>query len=420
MSRPLFFVYYALVLCFGIALSFSFSGIGHSKKASISFISLVAGSGIIQILIYIFFSEDIIWKLYPIITHLPLGIVMHNVFHKKVSTIAASVSLSYLCHQPSKWFGLLFDAFTKSHIIEYIMRSLILITVAIWAICRISPYVSKLFNKETKSIFVFGGIPIIFYIYDYVTSVYTNLWQNNYNVASEFLPFLLCVVVIIFYSVYYNEYEKNKIAENKEHVVSIAMKQQSKELEAMKVRDTEIKILRHDMRHLLNNVATSIEHNDKNTALKLISAYISRIESTDIHRYCENDTLNYIIANCHDTCRELNIKFHVSVDIQELNIDMASFSTIVSNALENAINAQKLLPEKDRKIRFMLKTLDDKLLLSVKNPYKTAPIFVGDLPINEEEGHGYGTQSIKYMTERLGGKYQFSTQNDLFVLRIII
>lgn len=420
MSEALFFAYYAMVLISGTALALIFSGIRYSKKSTISFISLVAGSGIAQILIYIFFGEDIVWKLYPIITHLPLCIVMYTVFHKKIPTIAAAVSLSYLCNQPSKWFGLLFKAFTKNQIAEYSIRILILIFVVFVAVYRISPYVSRLFNKETKSIFVFGGIPIIYYIYDYTTSVYANLWLNNYKVAAEFLPFLLCVAVMLFYSVYYNEYEKNKIAENKEHVVSITMKQQGKELEAMKIRNTETRILRHDMRHLLNNVAISIEQDDKDTALELISAYISRIESTDIHRYCENDTLNYIIANCEDTCRELNIKFNVSVDVQELTIDITSFSTIVSNALENAINAQKLLPEKDRKIRFMLKTLEGKLLLSVKNPYKTEPVFMGDLPVNEDEGHGYGTQSIKYMTERLGGKYQFSIQNELFVLRVII
>ncbi len=420
MSEELFFSYYTLILIFGIWLSFSFAGISTSKKSVISFFALLAGSGLVQILIFVLFDEDIVWKLYPIITHLPIGIVLYTVFKKRVSTVMAAVSLAYLCCQPSKWFGLLIEAFTKSQIAEYIVRIIILVAVCIISIYLISPYVSRIYNKDTKSIFVFGGIPIVYYVYDYITAVYTDLWLYNSRATAEFLPFLLCVLVMLFYIVYYREYEKKTNAEHKENIVQTAMRQQGKELEAMRNSNTETRILRHDMRHLLNNVAMSIKQDDKETALALISGYISRIESASFHRYCENDMLNYIISNSENTCREYNIKFNVKVEIQELAIDTSLFASIVSNALDNAINAQKSLPEEKRQINLMIKTSEDKLLLSVKNPYKNLPMFIDGLPVNEDKGHGYGTQSIQYMTERLGGKCQFLIKDNMFVLRAII
>ena len=68
----------------------------------------------------------------------------------------------------------------------------------------------------------------------------------------------------------------------------------------------------------------------------------------------------------------------------------------------------------------MIKTVDEKLLLSVKNPVDKTPVFSDGLPVSEKKGHGYGTKSIRYMAERLGGKCKFSVENGWFVLRIII
>ena len=68
----------------------------------------------------------------------------------------------------------------------------------------------------------------------------------------------------------------------------------------------------------------------------------------------------------------------------------------------------------------MLKNSDGRLLLSVKNLFKDMPAFVDGIPTTDKRGHGYGTQSIRYMTEKLGGKCQFSSQNDMFILRVVI
>jgi sensor histidine kinase regulating citrate/malate metabolism len=68
----------------------------------------------------------------------------------------------------------------------------------------------------------------------------------------------------------------------------------------------------------------------------------------------------------------------------------------------------------------MLKYEDEHLLLSIRNSYLKAPIFSDGLPVTNKKDHGYGTQSIRYMTERLGGNCMFSIENQQFILRVII
>ena len=110
----------------------------------------------------------------------------------------------------------------------------------------------------------------------------------------------------------------------------------------------------------------------------------------------------------------------VELRVDYLEKDELLFCSILQNALDNAYNAQLLLDPSRRNIHILLNTVDEKLLLSVKNPTKHSPLFVDGIPVSTEPGHGYGTQSIRYMTERLGGNCQFSVQDDTFILRVVI
>lgn len=182
----------------------------------------------------------------------------------------------------------------------------------------------------------------------------------------------------------------------------------------------ETSLLRHDMRLLLSNLALSIEKDDKEASLKMISGFVTQVEAASVHRYCKNDTINYVLASFEGKCRVQQIDFCVTIELNELSVDEMMFSSIVSNALDNALNAQRELPPADRKITLMLKDSDGKLLLSVKNTFNGTPVFIDGLPTTNRKGHGYGTQSIRYMTEKLGGKCQFSTHDNIFILRVVL
>lgn len=318
------------------------------------------------------------------------------------------------------WIGLLFEEITHNDTFVWIIRILVMLIVAFATICYLSSYISEIFNKDIKSVLIFSIIPFVYYIFDYVVSVYTDLWTSNYRIAAEFLAFFLCGSYMAFCVVYYKEYEKKADAERKEQIVNITMQQQAKEIEAVKKSNTETNLLRHDMRLFLSNLALSIEQNDKENSLKMISGFVSKVEATAINRYCKNDTVNYILTNYMNKCKDEEIRFNVTVEVDDISVDEILLSSIISNALDNALNAQIKLPVSLRQIYLMLKNSNGKLLLSVKNPYKETPVLVDGIPTTNKKGHGYGTQSIRYMTEKLGGKCQFSIQNDLFILRVII
>ena len=231
---------------------------------------------------------------------------------------------------------------------------------------------------------------------------------------------MLCIAFFLFCVVYYEQYERKADAEQKENLVRVAVEQQSRELEAVKRSEQELRLLRHDMRMILGNLSVCIESGDTQTAREIISHYSDYVTGTKVEHYCKNTIVNCVLSAFAGKCKEEKVAFTYTVGVEDLPVDDIVFSTILSNALDNALNAQRELPEEQRYVKLMLKRVKGKLLLSVKNPTRTVPTFIDGLPLSPKAGHGYGTKSIRYMTERLGGHCQFAVQEGVFSLRVVL
>lgn len=127
-----------------------------------------------------------------------------------------------------------------------------------------------------------------------------------------------------------------------------------------------------------------------------------------------------IIASYENRIQEGNIDFHYQLTVpKKLAISDIDLTSILSNALENALKAVLLLED----YRFIQLTIEEKcgkLLISIENNYLNEPIFVDGIPISKEKNHGFGSQSIVYTVDKLNGNCQFSVSNHHFILRIVI
>lgn len=410
----------AVLLGFGTILSAAFSGIRFNRENRLAFLGMFLFSGGLQLLASIYISTDIVWKLYPPITHLPLILLLCIRYRKSAATAMAAAFTAYFCCQPAKWVGVILLFTTHSQSWEYIGRILCLILVGYLAWIYLAPCLSEIFNKDTRSVCIFGIVPTVFYFFDYVTVVYTSLWQRSNRIVVEFLPFFLFVVYMLFCIVYYREYEKKADAERRAHMIRITTEQQARELTSMEQNQQQIRLMRHDMRLFLGNLSVALEEGDLEHAKKMVAAYTDSVEKTEVRRFCENNTVNYVLSHFAARCEAQKISFQTDIEIEKDIPDELAFSSILSNALDNALNAQLELPEKKRRVKVLLKNSDGRLLLSVKNPFRKPPRFVDGIPVSARAGHGYGTQSIRYLTERAGGNCQFSVQKDMFVLRVIL
>ena len=420
MENLLYFTHYGLLLLFGVVLSLIFAGVRLDWKVLLHMLAVFALSALMQMVLLARLGEDTVWKLYPLITHIPIAALLVLVYRRRISTAVAAVTTAYLCCQISKWLGLLAYSLTGDTLAETMVRIVMLVLSFFLVRHYLAPPAAKLYTKDDRSVWIFGTVPLVYYLFDYITGVYSELLTSNHRTTVEFLPFVLCLTHLVFCSVYYKEYEQKADLERKDQMIHFTAEQQARELAALKRSYQELQILRHDMRLLLNNLTMCMYQDDKQTAEKLIESYLEAINRTAVIRYCQSDAVNYVLSDLTARCQEQNVKLQVTVQIGQDLPDEAMFCSILANAFDNALNAQKQLPEEKRSIRLMLKTTNGKLLLSLKNACGKPPVFAEGLPLATKAGHGYGTQSIRFLTERLGGNCRFSMEGDTFILRVIL
>ena len=216
------------------------------------------------------------------------------------------------------------------------------------------------------------------------------------RVVVEFAPFLLCICYLVFCVVYFKQYEEKQEIENRSRLMKIKQEQSAKEIETIKRSERSISLLRHDMRHFLNTISDFIENGELEKAQKYIHSIIVTADKTVNKRYCSNNTVNMILSSYEDVINEKGIDFQYTLCIpKELPISDVDMTSILSNALENAVNAVLILDENQRFIELNLMEKNGKILFSLENSYAVKPKLVDGMPISKEKEHGFGTQSIR-------------------------
>lgn len=422
MTHPLtYYLYYALLLVFGTYLSLAFSGVRRTLKNILLGIAIIAFCGVLQIIGLSLWGENMLWRIYPLICHLPIALALRFIWGKRLLTIVASITTAYLYCQPSKWLGLMVAAVTENQLTGDLIRIFGLLLTGSACFWYLSSVTAELFNKKNTSVLLVAGVPIFYYIFCYSVRIYSTFWLNHIELVSEFLLFLVSTLELLFCTIYYKLDLQKMHAQRKAEIIRIAAEQQEKELEAIRRSEQEIRLLRHDMRLFLSEVAICLDSADYDGARKIIDGVRTNVDATTVSRYCNIPTVNYILSDYAERCSRAKVTFTPTLDLQVLPLDEILFASILSNALDNAFDAQADVSVEERCIEMMLSYVNGKILLSVENTFGKPPVFKDGMPTSSRgEGHGYGTQSIRYVTERLGGNCQFTVQGNRFLFRAVI
>ena len=412
---------YGVLLFFGNFIATSFIGIERTRDNNIILIIFSLFIYSLQILSYVLLGAEYTAMLYPLITHLPSLLLFVFYYRKKFFSCLFSIMSAYLCCEISHWFGVLALFFSNEIWVLYVVR--ITVTIPIWycIVKYVAPSISLIFSKSKKTILIFGILPLSYYIFDYSATVYTKLLFSGSPVIYEFLPLFLCIAYLFFNTVYFKEYEQKCEAERYYQIMELHKAQSIKEIEAIRHLEYEISLVSHDMRHFLNNILSYIENENNDKAKSYIRDVIEMTNKTIIHKFCSNELVNMVLSSYQIKMKDYDTKLKATVEIPtSLPFSDVEFTSILANGLENAIQAVSKLEVEKRIITLDLYMIDNKLLLSIKNPYTQKVIFENGTPTSRNPGHGLGTQSIKYVTTKLNGNCQFTADDGIFALRIVL
>lgn len=421
MDKCLEILHFGTILLFGIYLSAAFLGIWLNRRNCLVLLAVSAVAGMADAAFYVLYGIRFTEEIYPLITHLPLVIFFVLFYKYRFLSSVIAVLTAYLSCQMSNWMGLLVQSVTEKSWVYYCVRIITTVVVFIILIRYVAAVVAQFLQKSAKDIMIFGMIPVAYYLYDYAVTVYTELLYSGIKVITELLACMLYIFYVVFVLVYFKQYEEKQETKQRNHLMEMQRAQSEKELDRMKRSEYLVSIMRHDMRHFLNDISGFIKNGEYDRAQTYIYEIIENVDATVEKKYCANKIVNLILSSYETMIWEKKIEFKYSVEIPgELEYSDSDISAILSNALENAVHAVSFLEQGRRKIELDMHMNNDKLLISLKNTYDGKQRLVDGMPQTKERGHGFGTQSIRYMTEKLKGNCQFVTEGQYFILRVVL
>lgn len=136
-----------------------------------------------------------------------------------------------------------------------------------------------------------------------------------------------------------------------------------------------------------------------------------------------NETLDLVLTEKSLLCRKYNISLSCMVDGKWLDfLSTADLYSLFGNALDNAIEAVSSAEESHRVITLRAARQQKMLLIHMDNYCPAEPTFSDGLPVTtkeDEQYHGFGTRSIRYIVHRYGGELNMGWKDDRFDLDIL-
>jgi F0F1-type ATP synthase membrane subunit b/b' len=351
--------------------------------------------------------------------HLPL-IFIFSLYYKRPWLISAvSVLSGYLCCQAPRWVGFLAGAALGSRLADHIFYVGAVFLSYYFLKKYVAGSIRKFMEISTKSCLFLGGVPLFYYLFDYTTTIITDVLYRGTKWAVQFMPSTVSVFYFVFVILYYAETQKQVALQRERDMLDTQFRLAQAEFASLRQLQQNAASYRHDMRHhfsLLQGLASK-EH------IEEIKEYLRTAQSdmdaiTPI-RFCENETVNLILSTFAAKAKHSGILLTIDAKLPDsLPFSDTELCSLLSNALENAINASKnIIDNTERIILLRMYSKNNKLCIDLRNSYQIEPTIHQGMPVSKEQGHGIGTKSMAHIVEKHGGVFQFSVKDGWFIFQ---
>lgn len=260
-----------------------------------------------------------------------------------------------------------------------------------------------LFGGDIEEMLVNNYVPLIFLIL-LGLSVYLSIFHSLKTITKQ-----------------YAMREENQKMQAEREYLKLAAGNMSHRLELMEEISAQNSRANHDRRHFNNVLLELLEQGKTGETVALLKSHNQAVPM--IRKvYCENPAVNAAVSHYTGLAEQAGILTEITLDIPvELNVDTLELSMVVSNLMENAIQACESLPDgANPYLRFNCRSVG-RLLLELENPCtEDTTLDENGFPIAHEEGHGVGSKSVAAFAKKYDGELIYKIENGVFRVRLLV
>ena len=378
---------------------------------------LLAAQGISLVLLGYSATREI----YPLIVHLPLWALLVLLFQTPKLQTAVSILVAYQYCQLPRWVASLGLVIPEEHWLYHILYIPVAGLFLLLMRRYLASSIRRFMERSRKVCLLTGLVPVLYYVFDYVSAVYTGMLNSGNVAAVQFMPSVVSVAYLVFTVLYNSELEKQIRVERERDVLAAQLHQSKIALSAMKDSQERTRQYRHDMRHHFTLLQVLAAENNMEKVQQYLRAAQQDIEALAPAHYCSNEVVNLLMAYYAREAKARHVKLRVTAELpSQLSCSETELCSLLSNGLENAIYAASQVETPNRReVSVRLGIHRENLLIQIENTYTGTLFWQDGLPCTEQKGHGFGTRSIRAIVRAHGGEAIFRVKDGVFQLRIL-
>ena len=250
---------------------------------------------------------------------------------------------------------------------------------------------------------------------------------HDHETMSASLCYLICALLCCLCVYYTPQLSRDRYRAELETIDRMVSEARNAHYEAVKKSSYEIRRSRHDMKNHMIALRELAQQERTEELIKYIDSITEQIDAAAPPYRSGNDIADVIIADKHAKAEKRGIGLHILGDLAGLDIESADLVTILSNLLDNAIEAVsrlygKDLSEEDKTIRLEFRKNANFLLILETNKSIEKVVPGKIVSSKNSPDHGFGIGNIRRAVKKYGGEYNIgcSEEGDLYLVQIEI
>ena len=411
-----------VISAFPMALFFSMTRLRTASKTKwILYGILVSISAFINFSLIFLLGHEQMMRVFVLLLLIPSSILLliyskdrlSQIFFNFFTSVNALYFTSILSH--------FISGPANSHIfLDALIRALFLSCILfVFRRYLIGPYHFLAANMK-KSWGMIAAIPFLFFALVMFLGLYPHVRSDNLP-GVVFLYIILGFVYYIIYQVFHNTFNLIQQQQDNE-LLKTQVQALSRQADAMRRSEDQISIYRHDFRHYVQSIAALIQTGEYKKALEFTGTLEQKFSQTKPPQYCVNPVINAILSLYINRAQEDGITVRTNCDIPlSLPADIDELSIVFANAIENACNACRKLPDGKERIIQICCISFPQFILEISNTFDgTVEFNEQHLPVSNEDNHGIGIRSIVAFAEKYHAILDYKIDGNMFCFRLLI
>lgn len=265
--------------------------------------------------------------------------------------------------------------------------------------------------------FLYSGVQDPFlYFKNSIASAYNLNFRPINELVYNYIPVLSAITLI--YLAIHTYMKRERILQGK--AMRTEMAEQSYQNMKEAIRQTGA--ARHEMKHQAEVITVMLKKREIEKAEEYLMHISNSNEALPTVQYSNNLLVNMIVSPRLEKAKQNNIEVECSLQIPEtIGIDETDFCILLTNLLDNAVEAAILSTHAKKHIRFQIWKDENTLLISCENSYcgELVKDKNGHYLTTKQDplGHGYGIYTMNEICEKYGSILKIDANSETFSVK---